>query len=130
LGAGAGIDPDIGSNNIYIGDGGLAGDTNLIAIGNITATGTPYEAFYVGGVVNVEIPMASAVPLYIDSATGQLGTVLVDAKGNHTPAPVSRGKRAQPQAKLKEFQKQQKRIAELESTVARLAATVKDQATN
>ena len=35
---------------------------------------------------------------------------------------------AQPQASLNEFQKQQKRIAELEATVARLAATVKDQA--
>jgi hypothetical protein len=31
--------------------------------------------------------------------------------------------------KINEFQKQQKRIAELEATVARLVATVKDQAT-
>ncbi len=35
---------------------------------------------------------------------------------------------AQHQSKLNEFQKQQKRIAELEATVSRLAATVKDQA--
>ena len=35
---------------------------------------------------------------------------------------------AQHQATLNEFQKQQKRIADLESTVARLVATVKDQA--
>jgi hypothetical protein len=32
------------------------------------------------------------------------------------------------QVKVDEFQKQQKRIAELENTVARLVATVKDQA--
>jgi len=37
-------------------------------------------------------------------------------------------KGAQPQAMLNEFHKQQKRIAELEGTVARLAATVKEQA--
>jgi len=36
---------------------------------------------------------------------------------------------AQSQPKLNEFQKHQKRIAELESTVARLAAVVKEQAT-
>ena len=35
---------------------------------------------------------------------------------------------ARPQAAINEFQKQQKRIAELESTVGRLAATVKEQA--
>jgi hypothetical protein len=35
---------------------------------------------------------------------------------------------AQPQASFKEFQKQQKTIAELETTVACLVATVKDQA--
>lgn len=35
---------------------------------------------------------------------------------------------AEPQVTLNEFQKQQKRIAELEGTVVRLAATVKDQA--
>jgi hypothetical protein len=37
-------------------------------------------------------------------------------------------KSAQPQASLNELQQQQKRIAELENTVARLVATVKEQA--
>jgi phage host-nuclease inhibitor protein Gam len=37
-------------------------------------------------------------------------------------------KGAQPQVKVDEFQKQQKRIAELENTVTRLVTTVKDQA--
>jgi hypothetical protein len=35
---------------------------------------------------------------------------------------------AQPQVNVNEFQKQQERIAELEATVARLVATVKEQA--
>jgi hypothetical protein len=41
---------------------------------------------------------------------------------------ISTPKGAQPHATLNDFQKQQKRIAELEGMVARLAATVKDQA--
>jgi hypothetical protein len=32
LGAGAGTDPDVVSKNIYIGDAGFAGGTNVIAI--------------------------------------------------------------------------------------------------
>ena len=50
LGAEAGTDPGIGSNNIYIGDPGFAGDTNVISIGAIAASGTPYENTFVGGI--------------------------------------------------------------------------------
>ena len=56
--------------------------------------------------------------MFVDD-TGKLGTVPVDAVGN---------KVATPQAMLNESRKQQKRIAELEGTVERLAAMVKEQA--
>jgi hypothetical protein len=126
LGAGAGAAPGILSNNIYIGDAGLDGDNNIIAIGNIPASGTPYDAMYVGGVVGAGIPTANAVPVYIDQTTGQLGTVLTDGIGKKATGRIGRG--TQHQSMLDQFQKQQNRITELESMVARLAATVKDQA--
>jgi hypothetical protein len=51
--------------------------------------------------------------VYVD-ADQKLGAALVDANGNSVPF--------KPQAMVEESLKQQKRIAELESTVARLAA--------
>jgi hypothetical protein len=126
LGAGAGAVQGILSNNIYIGDAGLDGDNNIIAIGNIPASGTSYDAMYVGGVVGAGIPTADAVAVYIDQNTGQLGTILTDGIGKKATARPRRG--TQRQSMLDQFQKQQKRIAELESMLARLAATVKDQA--
>jgi hypothetical protein len=126
LGAGAGAATGIVSNNIYIDDGGLDGDTNIIAIGNIPASGTSYDAMYVGGVVGAGIATADAVPVYIDQTTGQLGTVLTDGSVKKATRGTRRG--TQHQSMLDQFQKQQKRIAELESMVARLAATVKKQA--
>jgi hypothetical protein len=62
--------------------------------------------------------VSTAVPVYVDD-TGKLGTILVDAVGN---------KVATPQAMLNESRNQHQRIAELEGTVARLAAMVKEQA--
>jgi hypothetical protein len=127
LGSEAGSSNDTGSNNIYIGDTGGTGESNVIAIGNLPISGTDYAAFYVGGVVGAQIPTGNAVPVYIDSTSGQLGTQLVDANGKKATTHSAR-RGARPQAQINEFQKQQKRIADLESTVARLAATVKEQA--
>jgi hypothetical protein len=62
--------------------------------------------------------VGTAVPVFVDD-TGKLGTILVDAVGN---------KVATPQAMLNESRNQQKRIAELEGTVERLAGMVKEQA--
>jgi hypothetical protein len=124
VGAGAGTDPDIVSNNVYIGDPGFAGDENVLSIGGIAASGTPYENTYIGGIYLAEVNVGTALPVYVDT-DGHLGTSLVNASGKvRTRTP----KAAQPQVKLDEFQKQQKRIADLEGTVARLAAIVKDQA--
>jgi hypothetical protein len=125
LGVSAGTDPDIGSNNIYIGDTGFAGDNNVIAIGGIAASGTPYDNAYIGGIYGQTVNQITALAVYVDT-DGHLGTSLVNANGQKVRVRSPQG--AQPQAMSNEFQKQQKRIAELEATVARLAATVKEQA--
>src|SRR5262249_37316168 len=79
---------------------------------------------YIGGIYGASVNTASALPVYVDT-DGHLGTMLVNGTAKlrmRTP------KSAQPQVKVNEFQKQQTRIAELEATVARLVATVKEQA--
>ena len=125
LGAGSGTDPGLVSNNVYIGDPGFPGDENVISIGGIAASGTDYENTYIGGIYGASVNTATALPVYVDT-DGHLGTSLVNGSAKNLRARSPKG--AQPQASLKDFQKQQKRIAELEATVARLAATVKDQA--
>jgi hypothetical protein len=125
IGANAGTDPGIVGNNVYIGDPGFPGDENVISIGGIAASGTPYELTFIGGIYGASVNTGTALPVYVDT-DGHLGTNLVNASGQKVR---TRGpQRAQPQANLNEFQKQQKRIVELESTVTRLVATVKDQA--
>jgi hypothetical protein len=124
VGAGAGTDPGIVSNNVYIGDPGFPGDTNVISIGGIAASGTDYEMTFIGGIYGGSVNTATALPVYIDT-DGHLGTSLVNASGQKLRIRGPQG--AQRQATLNEFQKQQKRIAELEAAVARLAATVKNQ---
>ena len=104
LGAGAGTDPAIGSNNVYIGDAGADGDENVIAIGGIAASGTPYENTYIGGIYGASVDTGTAFPVYVDT-DGHLGTVLVNASGQKVRVRAPKG--AQPQAKLDEFQKQQ-----------------------
>jgi hypothetical protein len=61
-----------GSNNIYIGDTGTLNESNVIAIGALTATGTPYTACFLGGVTNA-FGGSNFELVVIDSLTGQLG---------------------------------------------------------
>jgi len=124
IGANAGTDPGIVTNNVYIGDPGFGGDENVISIGGIAASGIDFENTYIGGIYNASVS-AMALPVYIDE-DGHLGTSNVNGSGQKLRIRGPQG--AQHQATLNEFQKQQKRIAELENTVSRLAATVKDQA--
>ncbi len=124
LGANAGTDPNVVRNNIYVGDPGFAGDENVISIGGIAASGTPYELTFIGGIYGGQVS-AGALPVYIDS-DGHLGTTLGPANGKNVKLRNPKG--AGPQAMSNEFHKQQNRIAELEKTVARLAATVEKQA--
>jgi len=110
-----------GEGNIYIGShvaAGAGGELEFIRIGNDTAFAFPYDT-YIAGIFNRGIDAGTAQFVFADT-NGKIGTVLVDANGN---------KMATPQAMLNESRNQQKRIAELEGTVERLAAMVKDQAT-
>jgi len=97
---------------------GATGELEFIRIGNDTAFAFPYDT-YIAGIFNRGIDAGTAQFVFADT-NGKIGTVLVDANGN---------KMATPQAMLNESRNQQKRIAELEGTVERLAAMVKDQAT-
>ena len=125
IGANAGTDPDIVSNNVYIGDPGFPGDENVISIGGIAASGIDYTATFIGGIYNASVNTGTALPVFVDT-DGHLGTTLVNGSVKKLRMRTHKG--AHPQVKVNEFQKQQRRIAELESTVARLAATVKEQA--
>jgi hypothetical protein len=124
LGANAGTDPGIVRNNLYLGDPGFPGDENVISIGGIAASGTPYDMAFIGAVYGGQVS-AMALPVLVDS-DGHLGTAVMDGPGRKLR--VRGPQPAQSQAMLGEFQKQQIRIADLENTVARLAATVKEQA--
>ena len=119
LGDEAGANVGAGEGNIYIGAQvvGVAGEPEFIRIGNDTAFTFPYDTF-IAGIFSRPVALATAQFVFVDD-TGKLGTVLVNAAGN---------KVATPQAMLNESLNQQKRIAELEGTVERLAAMVKEQA--
>jgi hypothetical protein len=120
LGDEAGTNLADGEGNIYIGaqvNQGGSGEFEFIRIGNDAAFTFPYDT-YIAGIFNRDVDSATALFVFVDDQ-GKLGTNLVNASGN---------KVATPQAMLNEFGNQQKRIAELEGTVDRLAAMVKDQA--
>lgn len=125
VGVKAGIDNTTGSNNIYVGDVGFEGESNVISIGQFGPSGTPYDSFFAGGIFGANVDAATAVTVYVDKF-GKLGTTPLDSNGNKMRVPLRNG--AKPQAMLNELRKAQDRITELESAVARLAATVKEQA--
>ena len=115
LGSGAGTDPGIVRNNLYLGDPGFPGDENVISIGGIAASGTAYTLTFIGGIYGAQVNAGTALPVYVDT-DGHLGTSPVDASGKKVKMRGPQG--AHPQAMSNEFQKQQTRITELESTVA------------
>jgi hypothetical protein len=125
LGTVAGTDPAIGSNNIYIADTGFPGDNNVIAIGGLASSGTSYTDTYIGGIYGQVVNAGTALAVYVDT-DGHLGTNLVSTNGQKVRVRSPQG--VQQQAISNESQKHQKRIAELEAAVARLVATVKEQA--
>jgi len=122
LGDEAGSNLIDGEGNIYIGAQVQAGATDelqFIRIGDDTAFGFPYDTF-IAGIFDRVVDGGTAAFVYVDD-TGKLGTLPVDAHGNKVAIPT-------PQVMLNEFLNAQKRVAELEGTVARLAAMVKEQA--
>src|SRR5215470_14082062 len=118
LGDGAGTNVVNGTGNVYLGANALgpADETRFVRIGDTSFT--DYDCFIVG-ISGREIDAGTAALVLVDS-NQKLGTVPVDANGNKVPF--------KPQAMIEESLKQQKRIAELEGTVARLTAMVKEQA--
>ena len=135
LGAEAGTDPGIGNNNIYVGDPGFPGDNNVIAIGGIAASGTPYDKCFIGGIYGASVNTGTALPVYVDT-DGHLGTVLVNANGKPAAKRMPHGNGAKPQAMIdRNVEQQQATITELKSTVAQqqkqietLTAQLKEQA--
>jgi hypothetical protein len=120
LGDEAGSNLIDGEGNIYIGaqvQAGGTGEFEFIRIGNDAAFTFPYDT-YIAGIFNRNVDSGTALFVFVDDQ-GKLGTNLVDAAGN---------KVATPQAMLNESRNQQKRIADLEGTVAGLTAMVKEQA--
>src|SRR3954453_4340524 len=78
IGAAAGTDPGIVSNNVYIGDPGFPGDTNVISIGGIAASGTAYTSCFIGGIYGASVNSGTALPVYVDT-DGHLGTANVSS---------------------------------------------------
>src|SRR5438270_1305799 len=122
LGAGSGTDPGIGSNNVYIGDPGFGGDENVISIGGIAASGTPYELTFIGGIYGGQVNTGTALPVYVDT-DGHLGTVLVDAKGSPSAAPLRGGRDAQHQVILN------RKVEKLQATTAQQQKQIGTQQT-
>jgi hypothetical protein len=118
IGDEAGTNLVTGDQNIYIGAGvgGVDGDLRFIRIGDTSFL--DYDCF-IAGIFGRAIDAGTAVLVGVD-ADQKLGTVAVDANGNRVPF--------KPQAMVDESLKQQKRIAELEGTVERLASMLKEQA--
>jgi len=122
-----------GSFNTAVGR--LAGQSittgnNIIAIGAqvdgiSTVFGEVDDSCYIDNIFDADIDLGTATIVGVD-ADGKLGTNAVDAAGNKVPLASLLG--GQRQAMLNELRKEQKRVADLEGTVARLAATVKEQA--
>jgi hypothetical protein len=114
----AGTNLTTGSQNVYIGAGavGVDGDIRFIRIGDTSFT--DYDCF-IAGINGRNVDSGTALFVLVD-ANQKLGTNLVNADGQSVPF--------KPQAMLDESLKQQKRIAELEGMVTRLATTVKEQA--
>src|SRR5579885_3104798 len=50
VGLNAGLNQTTGSNNIYIGDSGVPGESNVIAIGAIASSGTAYTDCFIGAI--------------------------------------------------------------------------------
>ena len=125
VGASAGINNTTGSNNIYVGDSGVDGESNVIAIGGIASSGTAYTDAFIGGVFGASVNAVSAVPVFVDT-DGHLGTMLV------ADAPSRQG--THPQAMLnksdhRKLQELQATVARQQKEIAMLTTQLKEQAT-
>jgi hypothetical protein len=100
VGVSAGITNDTGSNNIYIGDTGASGESNVIAIANVPATGTSYDACFIGD-GSTAIIMPGIVPGVLTAfqdvgvdAGGVLGTFTSSARFKEDIKPMDKASEA------------------------------------
>jgi hypothetical protein len=130
LGIGAGSVPADGeTNDIWIGDTGFAGDTNVIAIGALAATGIPYDNCFIGGIAPQVQPKGAGVcEVTVRLADGRLGidcaipsepgaSAPQGAPRGNSAAPVPRSAPPQPFARP-QFQAMNDKVEKLEATVA------------
>jgi hypothetical protein len=111
-----------GDSNVAVGDeAGIAITTgsNIIAIGaGVSGVSSVFgqldDSCYIGNIHGNVVSLATAAVVMVD-ADGKLGTTTPNAAAN---------KMLQPQAVLNEFQKEEKRITELETTVTQQAKTI------
>jgi hypothetical protein len=102
---------------------GITTGNNIIAIGQLsgasTTNGQVDDSCYIDNIFGAGVDAGTAVLVFVDQ-DGKLGTTALPNTGALSGA--------QSQAMLNELGKEQKRVAGLEGTVARLAAAVKEQA--
>ena len=102
---------------------GITTGNNIIAIGQLsgdsTTNGQVDDSCYIDNIFGAGVDAGTAVLVFVDQ-DGKLGTTALPNTGALSGA--------QSQAMLNELGKEQKRVAELEGTVARLAAAVEEQA--
>jgi hypothetical protein len=104
---------------------GVTTGSNIIAIGAFqtgvdSALGELDDSCYISNIANQPISAANFVGLVGVDSDGKLGTVTMDANGNKTPVSSLIG--TQKQAMLN------RKIDELQATVAQLTAQLKEQA--
>jgi hypothetical protein len=140
LGAGTGTDPGIGSNNVYVGDAGFAGDENVISIGGIAASGTPYDNCFIGGIATQSqvTDGVTVCEVTVRLADGRLG---IDCTHPSNPgsapqgAPLRRSRPQQPHARpampngtVGQVQKLEETVAEQQKQIETLTSQLKEQA--
>jgi trimeric autotransporter adhesin len=86
----AGANHASGSNNIYIGDPGVDGESNVIAIGAVASSGTPYAFTYIGGIYD---SLVNDRPVYIRS-DGALGTLVSSRRYKEEIKPMGKASEA------------------------------------
>lgn len=140
LGANAGTDPQIVSNNIYVGDMGFMGDTNVIAIGGVAASGTPYDNCYIGGIVpqSQETDGVTVCEVSVRLKDGRLG---IDCTHPSNPGSVPDSahlrrsgtqqpntRPAMPTGTVGQVEKLETTVAEQQKQIETLTAQLKEQA--
>ena len=140
IGANAGTDPDILSNNLYLGDKGFAGDENVIAIGGLAASGTPYDNCFIGGIATQSqvTDGATVCEVTVRLADGRLGIDCThpsnpgsapDSPSLRRSGPQQRHARAaMPNGTVGQVENLEKTVAEQQKQIETLTSQLKEQA--